>query len=156
MNAPTIIGIDLGLSGGLAILDAKSLAVCPMPRNGSEFDASEIADTLRGIEGDVIVYCEQAQHVRTPAGLSAKATSVLFQCEGIVRGACAALGVRLEIVPPRKWQRAMLGEAPGDTKARACAAVARLFPGVKVAKKYADAVLLAEYGRRDARTGATI
>jgi hypothetical protein len=140
------IGIDPGLSGGIAIIDGDTLLVYPMPRNGSEFAADGIAELLN--HEPCVVWCEQAQHVRTPAGLSAKATSVLFQCEGIVRGVCAGRVLRLEIVPPRKWQKAMLGEAAGDTKARACALVARLWPGRKIAKKYADAVLIAEYGRR--------
>lgn len=147
MSAQAIIGIDPGLSGGIAVLSADSLIVYPMPRNGSEFASDGVAEII-GSSRPCVVVCEQAQHVRTPAGLSAKATSVLFQCEGIVRGACASLGVRLEIAPPRKWQRAMLGDAPGNTKARACAVVARLYPSRKVAKKYADAVLIAEYGRR--------
>lgn len=141
----TIIGIDPGLSGAVAVLVDGALLTYPMPRNGKAFDAADIADMIRQYEAELVVL-EAAQHVRTPAGLSAKATSVLFECQGIVRGACAAHTVRLEVVPPKRWQKAFGIE--GDTKAKACALVAQWWPGGKVAKYAADAVCIAEYGRR--------
>lgn len=70
--------------------------------------------------------------------------------------ACLAAGLRVEYVSPQKWQRALgllskgRGLGQGDTakKNRNKAKAQELFPGVKVTHAIADALLLAEYGRR--------
>jgi hypothetical protein len=74
---------------------------------------------------------------------------------GVLEAFCVARGLSYELVAPRTWQTAMLADIPGtDTKARARAAVRRLFPVMelpesqRLAAGYADAVLLAEWGAR--------
>ncbi len=77
---------------------------------------------------------------------------------GILEGILVALGIPYALVPPRAWQRAMLaGTSGADTKQRAVIAASRLFPTVsllptprcrKPSDGMADALLLAEYGRR--------
>jgi Holliday junction resolvasome RuvABC endonuclease subunit len=66
---------------------------------------------------------------------------------GFLRGVLVALEVPFEAVTPAKWQRSMSCLTKGDknvTKARA----QELFPEVKVTHAIADALLIAEYGRR--------
>ena len=72
-----------------------------------------------------------------------------------------ALGIPFLPVVPQTWQRVMHAGAKGkDTKARSIETALRLFPGVSLlasdrAKKYsdglADAVCVAEFGRRKGR-----
>jgi hypothetical protein len=60
---------------------------------------------------------------------------------------CTALCVPFELVSPQKWQRSLTCLTGGDknvTKTKA----QNLFPTVKVIHANADALLLAEYGRR--------
>jgi hypothetical protein len=70
----------------------------------------------------------------------------------------AAFRIPYELVRPQRWQRAMIEGVPGaDTKARSIAAAKAQWPGVSLrrspaarvdAADLADALLIAEYGRR--------
>jgi crossover junction endodeoxyribonuclease RuvC len=69
---------------------------------------------------------------------------------GLWLGILAGLAIPHTVVAPRRWQAAMLA-GQGEPKARALLAAARLFPGCAIPKRRhgrADALLLAEYGRR--------
>ena len=78
---------------------------------------------------------------------------------GEIRMAVLAAGIRLEYVTPQKWQKEFglivtgrgLGQGDTDKKNRNKAKAQELFPGVKVFHYCADALLIAEYGRRMTR-----
>ena len=66
---------------------------------------------------------------------------------GLLRGALLALGVRPRYVYPQAWQaelECLSGGSKNVTKLRAI----QLFPGEKVTHGSADALLIAEFGRR--------
>ena len=72
---------------------------------------------------------------------------------GHLEMALLAAGIRCEQVTPVKWMgemgmRKKGGESRPQFKNRLKALAQRLFPNVKVTLKNADALLLAEYGRR--------
>lgn len=73
---------------------------------------------------------------------------------GFLLGVFMACGVRVELVTPQTWQKALgLGhraktQTKADWKRKLRAEAERLFPGVKVTMASADALLLLEYGRR--------
>lgn len=66
---------------------------------------------------------------------------------GFCLGLLTSLLVPFEEVTPAKWQQAMKCRSGGDKKITKAAAQ-RLFPRIKVTHKNADALLIAEYGRR--------
>lgn len=143
-----IVGIDPGLNGAIVFLGERP-SQYRMPRIGPDFNANGIA-ALLGTEIAPTVVLEAAQHVRLgPRGIMPKPTSVLYRCQGIVEGVCAAIGVPLILVPPRKWQAAMLGKTEkGKTKDAARLAAGRLWPNERLPEWAIDAALIAEYGRR--------
>jgi crossover junction endodeoxyribonuclease RuvC len=66
---------------------------------------------------------------------------------GELRMALVATGIPFELATPQKWQRSMGCMSKGDkntTKRKA----QELFPGMKITHAIADALLIAEYGRR--------
>ena len=66
---------------------------------------------------------------------------------GFCLGLLTSLLVPFEEVTPAKWQQVMKCRSGGDKKITKAAAQ-RLFPRMKVTHKNADALLIAEYGRR--------
>jgi hypothetical protein len=75
---------------------------------------------------------------------------------GMWKGICVGLGLRYELVKPKKWQREMLAGMQGGKDA-SCIKAMELFPDVDLKKGprtqklhdgRADALLMAEYARR--------
>lgn len=75
---------------------------------------------------------------------------------GLWLGAASALGVPVIVPTPQRWQREILADLPGDTKARAVAWCRAHLPGLDLTPGrrrvphdgLADAACLAVYGRR--------
>jgi hypothetical protein len=78
---------------------------------------------------------------------------------GVLEALCVAHKLSYQLVRPQAWQKVMLAGVEGqDTKARSIIAAGRLFPKVSLmrterSKKpddgFADALLIAEYARRN-------
>ncbi len=137
------IGIDPGKSGGIAAVDArgKAFLVTPMPQT----------------ERDILDWLTIAKHedspravlefVRSSPQMGVSSAFTFGAGYGGLRMALVAVGIPFDQVTPPKWQAAMQCRSRGDkniTKRRA----QELFPDVKVTHALADALLLAEYGRR--------
>lgn len=106
MNA--YIGIDPGLHGGLAIIDASGVLVLPMPLMGGEIDGRSLATQIKNIHapgGSVIVALEK---VSSMPGQGVSSTFTFGKGFGLIQGVCAALGVRLELVTPQAWKKLVL------------------------------------------------
>jgi hypothetical protein len=152
-------GIDPGKTGALALLDADGqvLDLTPMPMIGREYDVATIAGTLhRWRERQTFVCVEKLQPMpRSMGGASANfARGVASAWSWVL----IALRVPHHVVPPRTWQKRMHeGTVGWDTKARSIQAAGRLFPSTSLLRTprsrkldhgLADALLIAEYGRR--------
>jgi len=135
-----IIGIDPGASGGIAVIDTDGVPDL-FKLDATEKDCMEY---LSGLPGEAFAYLERV-HSMPKQGV---ASSFKFgQSYGFLRGLLIGLGIPFEEVTPQKWQKAMGCMSKGDknvTKGRA----QQLFPQIKVTHAIADALLLAEYGRR--------
>lgn len=136
------IGIDPGLSGGIAKLreDGAVLAIEKMPP--TDFD---VYDALAALDGGP----EKAMLERVSASPQMGVTSAFTFGKGYggLRMALTAAGIPFDEVTPQKWQKAMQCLTGGDkniSKRRA----QQLFPTVKVTHAIADALLIAEYCRR--------
>ena len=132
-----ILGIDPGKSGGYAVFaDGKCVAV-------ESFDPRAAISDLIRTKPD-IAYLEQV-HSMPAQGVHSVFT--FGENFGWWQGVLQALEIPFERVTPQKWQKAMSCLSKGDknvTKKRA----AELFPKIKVTHAIADALLIAEYGRR--------
>ena len=140
----TIIAIDPGKSGGIAIQNAKA-AAHSMPQT-----AADIARLLEPhIAPDSIVYLE---HV-PPFVPCARAKNMfrLGESFGVLQGILAALKLRTVLVRPAKWQaRYGLGtrsacKSDSEWKNKLKAEAQRRFPQLTVTLKTADALLLLDY-----------
>lgn len=139
------IGVDPGLSGGLAMVcDTGLLEAVKMPE--TEGDLLQALKDWR--------YCKEVratlEFVRSSPQMGVVSAFKFGVGYGGLRMALYAAQIPFDEVTPQKWQKVMQCRSGGDknvTKRRA----QELFPGVKVTHAIADALLLAEYGRRTAR-----
>ena len=139
----TIIGLDPGQSGGIAILAEGAAPVAhKMPE--TERDLYDLLAECRG----AVAYLERVGPM-PKQGLSS--TWKFGQHYGSLRMALTALGIPFEAVAPGVWQRAMQCLSGGDKNVTKAAAQ-RLFPQLKITHAVADSLLLAAYGYRQ-RTG---
>lgn len=150
------LGIDPGLEGGLAAVSPAGLelAVMPVVQVGRkrQIDEQRLCTSLRSLPAaDVHVWIEAVQAM-PKQGVVAMFT--FGTGWGLVRGICAGLGLRYELVRPQEWQRALLLGQPAGAE---YLVASRLWPGTSFrassqSKKphsgLVDAALIAEYGRR--------
>lgn len=140
MSPSAIIGIDPGASGGIAIVGPGIAEAHKMPK--TDRDLLDLLAELAPRASIAILERLQPMPMR-----GCIAAWKLGQSYGSLRMALAAARVPYELVTPGKWQRALGCLSRGDknvTKAKAQA----LFPDLRIIHATADALLLAEYGRR--------
>lgn len=142
------MGIDPGLSGGLAILD----------RGGGVVDVSPMPDSTKDIWEYFMEFGARIRmaHIEFQQAmpfhlhgrrLGASSTFNFGRHYGELLMALMAACIPHERVQPRIWQKNLHCLSKGDkkvTKARAT----ELFPGQRLTLKTADAILLAEHCRR--------
>lgn len=171
------IGIDPGKAGALAEIDEAGLVrsvvaiplVSPGGKGRDEYDLHTIATVLKVLrehspDGQVFATVEKSQPL-PPAGFGKGGVraggSFANFGRGVARGwewMLVGLGIGYQLVGPRTWQRLMHAGTPDtDTKVRSIMAAHRLFPAVDLRRTQrsrndddglAEALLLAEYGRR--------
>jgi hypothetical protein len=160
MAGGLVIGIDPGLSGAVAALagSGRVVAVDDTPTfwarsGGSRRRAYDVA-AMRGllarhvVDGALVHAVIEHQQAMPRQGVTSMFSTGFGY--GLWVGLLAGLGVPHTVVAPRKWQIVMLA-GHGDPKARALLAASRLFPELAIPRRChgrADALLLAEYGRR--------
>ena len=138
------IGIDPGKNGGIAVIDEKGDA-----------DADKMPETLQdlyellnsfsvGYDGNCRAYIEQ---VHSSPQMGVKSAFTFGNGFGHLEMALTACGIPFERIRPQAWQKALGCMTKGDknvSKRRA----QELFPTLKIIHSTADALLIAEYGRR--------
>lgn len=152
-----VIGIDPGASGAIVLLRDEPNAIVierciDMPTftvrvgraNKSRVSAAGLAAALRGMFADAVV-CEE---VHAMPGQGVSSMFAFGEALGIIKGACAGLGLPLHLVAPQEWQRATRTRGGKDgARARASELYpteAHLFARVKDDGR-ADAALIATY-----------
>jgi len=142
-----ILAIDPGASGGLAWNDDGGFHAIPMPETDGD-----LVDFLRSIK---IAQVETAW-VEEVGGFIGhpQPGSAMFKFgfgAGVIRGALMALGFRVELVRPQKWQKHFsLGakkdcQTGSEWKNKLKAEAQRKFPDLSVTLKTADALLILDY-----------
>jgi len=144
------IGIDPGLDGAVAILWASGkigLYRTPTIKVGSrrQYRVGEMEGIFWAIKQNSFAILESV-HSMPKQGV---ASSFSFgRGFGLWEGILAALGIPYQLVAPQTWKAVMLRDMPKDKNAAKLQA-ARLWPELgKLTHGEAEALLMAEYGRR--------
>lgn len=150
---PTMyLGIDPGASGGLAVICGKAI-----PDTGRMPDTdSDVWDWVRrlaaGPSFSTAAFIERVNGF-IGNGHPGSAMFKFGQSYGAMRMALTAARIPWEEVSPQTWQKAFALKRQKDEpkhrwKSRIKQKAQQLFPGVAVTLATADALLIAEYGRR--------
>ena len=138
-----ILGIDPGVSGGVALVSADTAMAWKMPET--------LHDTwalFRGLAaGRQTITKGYIERVGAMPGQGVSSTFKFGRNVGQLEAFLAAAGIPFEYVSPAVWQRALGCLSKGD-KNKTKAMAQRLFPGLRITHALADALLIAEYGRR--------
>ena len=111
----TVVGIDPGLDGGVAILGPTQEAVHPMPIANGEIDVPLLAGLLRSLDLATTVVAIELVHAMPLQGVSSVFT--FGKGFGTLLGVTGTLGVRTELVNPAAWKKDVLaGLIPAKPK----------------------------------------
>ncbi len=139
-----IMGIDPGKSGGCAILEVSG-SVIEVFKFG-DLTPQDLAHKMRPYQQVKMAYIEK---VHSMPGQGVRSVFTFGQNYGMLLGVLAAFRFATTHVAPQVWQKYLQCMSKGNknvTKQRA----QELFPAEKITHAVADALLIAEYGRRQA------
>lgn len=139
------IGIDPGVSGGIAWTSPLGDQVKPMP--ATLHDTITLLESILDSQADgkTVVYIEELPKYVGP--IPSSAVFVMARNYGQLEGALATMDVRIQHVKPQAWQKALglgtsKGGSRGDWKNKLKAKAQHLFPEEDVTLKTADALLI--------------
>ena len=151
-----IIGIDPGLSGGIAILDdLKIFDIFDMPimsegkKNKNQLNSAQLVNIINKHilkKEDTCVIVEQ---VGAMPGQGVTSMFNFGQTFGSIKGICAALGLPIFYVRPAKWKKHF--ELINSSKDASRTKVIEMYPSIssRLSRKKdvnkADAILIARY-----------
>lgn len=151
----TIVGIDPGEKGGIAVVHEKTDSLITTFKMPSTFpDIFKLLNTIKSTSRHgIICYLEDVG--KGIPGQSSKATATFARHNGHLEMALYALGIGTEKVTPQKWQKFysnQVGNTSGlskEEKKRKLKEVAQLlYPSEDITLYTADAVLIAHYGKK--------
>lgn len=155
-----VLGIDIGMTGAVAAIDAAGRArvsdlVTKADACGKRLDGRALSHLLHEFipPGEVGLAIIEDVRVRNIAGRMAHSSEgSLMRSRGIVESICDVCRIDLQIVQPGVWKRwyGLLGKDKGESLAKA----RTLYPAVddmlRRVKDHnrAEALLIAHYGQR--------
>lgn len=149
----TVLGVDPGRHGGLAVLASGHVLDCrPMLLAGGEIDPADMATYIQAF-APAVVCIERAQAMPKQGVVSMFNFGTGY---GLIIGICAGLGIPCELVLATTWKRDVLAGTAKDKNA-AIAYCRRVFPGVSLLPSarsrvshdgMADALCIAQYATR--------
>ena len=110
-----ILGIDIGVSGAIAVLENGTLiTVHDMPtlQEGPRNRRSVNAPLLAEIVARSHAAKAYVEHVGVRPGEGAVGAFAFGRSRGVIEGVCAGLDVPVEFITPPRWKR-LVGIAPG-------------------------------------------
>ncbi len=151
-----VIGIDPGLSGGIAILeDKKVLGLYDMPvmaegkKNKRQLNSAELVNIIKNnikVNEEIAVIVEQ---VNAMPGQGVTSMFNFGQTFGAIKGVCAALNLPIFFVRPSKWKKHY--ELINSSKDSSRTKVIEMYPSLssQLSKKKdvnkSDAILIARF-----------
>lgn len=148
MNFATM-GVDPGVDGGLAVLRGDG-TVAHLRGFQPSMTHGELIDTVRGgliklvAESGRAVFMEKVGFIKGDGG---KGANTFGRVDGLLRGGVLMAGFTPRDVYPQAWQAAMECMTGGNKNISKRRAI-ELFPREKITHAVADALLIAEFGRR--------
>lgn len=162
------LGIDPGLTGAIAAISPKGQVIVSLvptrltikgKKKKREYDKTSMAALISnlGYEGLNERRFVTLEHQHAFPKQGSVSTGSIMRGFGIWEGILVGLGIEHIIVSSRKWQKEVAPAKKGESKIRAIETATKLFPDVPLrisqrSKKdhtgFADALCLAEYGRR--------
>ncbi|MBC8388982.1 MAG: hypothetical protein H8E13_13180 [Actinobacteria bacterium] len=144
------IGIDVGKSGAVAVINktTKKVYDCPLIKNKTKkvIDINSLYLILSSFSANSTVLVE---NVHAFPGQGVVSMFSFGKGFGIYLGLLTALEMKYKLVTPQKWKKEF--NLKGKNKKDSIAVAKKLFPNIKITKSKdgrADALLIAEYGRR--------
>lgn len=153
----TIIGIDPGASGGIAVIYPDG---CAVASNYNKGDLASYLHNLNVANENIACYLEDI----TPMPIGGfkkdknKEVKMNYSAQfnfgkscGFVEGVLAGLQIPTELVRPQVWQKGLSGLKGlkgAERKRKLKEHAARIFPKQKPTLKTADALLIARYGKQ--------
>lgn len=139
-----IMGIDPGVTGGIAFLWSDTILVIDIPSVDGEVDIDQLVDEIR-LANPCAAIIERAS-ARPGQGVSS--TFKYGQAYGALRACCAVLNIPQHLVSPAKWKK-HFGLDKDKEKSRALAI--RYWPGMRCFGRKkdhgrAESALIAKYG----------
>ena len=149
----TIVGIDPGLGGGIAVLGAKK--DCALPFSTMSETEEFLIDLIKS-EGISLfkAFVEEPPVFFQGAGGGLASQAKLHRNLGQYEGLLMGLGIPFETISPKKWQKGLPGLAKlkGVERKRALKNLAvQRYPQLKPTLKTCDAILIAEYGLKNSQ-----
>lgn len=144
---PTIayLGCDPGLSGGLAVI-FQSPAVAPFTLKMPETER-DLWDSLVDIGRLAETVVAAVERVSSSPQMGVTSAFTFGRGYGALRMALIGAGLAFVDVQPQAWQKA-LGCRTGGDKNVSKSKAQQMFPGVKCTHAISDALLIAEWRRR--------
>lgn len=135
------VGIDLGLNGGIAVVDERQeiLLCIPMHVNDilvnkkikQQYDIKQIIKTLDYLESKYSIAKVCFERLRGMPAQSSQTGFSLGYAVGLFRGLLTKMGLVYEEVEPRTWQKIMfegINYGKEDTKIASAMVANRLYP----------------------------
>lgn len=147
-----VLGIDPGVKGGFAVVNAHKDVLCVGKFEGlTETDAW---DAMKEFTLSTFLKLAILEQVGVMPGEGVSSAFTFGDSWGFLRGLLVASAARREYVRPQKWQKAFslpstkqCGSKTAKKNANKAEAQ-RQFPQLKITHANADALLIAEYARR--------
>ena len=151
-----IIGIDPGLSGGIAILENNKIKeMFDMPvmaegkKNKRQLNSALLVQLIKDNIGDINDSVVVVEQVNAMPGQGVTSMFNFGQTFGAIKGICAALNLPIFFVRPAKWKKHF--ELINSSKDASRTKVIEMYPSIaeKLSKKKdvnkSDAILIARY-----------
>jgi len=154
----TVLAIDPGASGGFSWKNPDG-SICCRKRPETEGDILALLREIKG-SGEMTVWLEEVGGYISNRPQSGSMMFNFGHGCGFLRGAVMALGCRLELVRPQKWQAPLgLGgkkscASDAEWKRKLKAKSQQLFPDQPVTLATADALLILDYGLKNGQLTA--
>lgn len=146
-----ILGIDPGVDGGLAVLCENGFPLFVQGFSGVRTQKELVGVVTEAVtvllkNGGWQCVCEKVGTHKTDGR---KGANTFGRVDGLLRGAVLAMRIELHDAPPMLWQAKMECLTGGNKNVSKNRAV-ELFGGrgIKITHQTADALLIAEFGRR--------
>lgn len=147
-----IIGIDPGASGGIAWISDGKPCVEKMPETLQDLwelicDIRDGGEPRQRLDKAVLGHVAYIEQVHSSPQMGVKSAFTFGNGFGRLEMALTAAGIPFERVRPQVWQKSLGCMTKGDKNVSKRKAQ-ELFPQLKITHATADAILLAEFGRR--------